>query len=141
MGFVHHTVSTNDYAAADVSAMLRGIQAYHMDVNGWDDVGYNFLVDRFRQDLGGPGRGTTGNVVPAHVAGFNTSSVGVAVLDDFRTAAPTDASVSAVGRLLGWRLKLAGVDHSWHGTTRRSIRPRSARNRSLRGSSSSHKQS
>ncbi len=110
MGFVHHTVSTNDYAAAEVPAMLRGIQAYHMDVNGWDDIGYNFLVDRFGGIWEGRAGGTTRNVVGAHAAGFNTSSVGVAVLGDFRAVAPSAASVTAVGQLLGWRLELAGVE-------------------------------
>ncbi len=110
MAFVHHTVSTNDYAGADVPAMLRGIQAYHMDVNGWDDIGYNFLVDRFGGIWEGRAGGTTRNVVGAHAVGFNTSSVGVAVLGDFRTVAPSAASVTSVGTLLGWRLGLAGVD-------------------------------
>ncbi|MBW3580711.1 MAG: peptidoglycan recognition protein [Actinobacteria bacterium] len=110
MAFVHHTVSTNDYAAGDVPAMLRGIQAYHMDVNGWDDIGYNFLVDRFGGIWEGRAGGTTRNVVGAHAAGFNTSSVGVAVLGDFTTTAPSAASVSAVGQLLGWRLGLARVE-------------------------------
>ena len=110
MAFVHHTVSTNDYTAADVPGMLRGIQAYHMDVNGWDDMGYNFLVDRFGGIWEGRAGGTTRNVVGAHAVGFNNSSVGVAVLGEFTTATPTSASIGAVGRLLGWRLKLAGVD-------------------------------
>ena len=110
MAFVHHTVSSNDYTAGDVPAMLRGIQAYHMDVNGWDDIGYNFLVDRFGTVWEGRSGGMTRNVVGAHAEGFNTSSVGVAVLGDFTTVAPTPASISAAGRLLGWRLELAGVD-------------------------------
>ena len=110
MAFVHHTVSSNDYAAGDVPAMLRGIQAYHMDVNGWDDIGYNFLVDRFGTIWEGRSGGTTRDVVGAHAAGFNTFSVGVAVLGEFSTVAPTSASTNAVGRLLGWRLGLAGVD-------------------------------
>ena len=110
MGFVHHTVSANDYAPGDVPAMLRGIQAYHMDANGWDDIGYNFLVDRAGQIWEGRSGGIDRNVVGAHVAGFNTGSVGVAVIGDHRTVAPTSASVGAVAQVLGWRLGLAGVD-------------------------------
>ena len=110
MGFVHHTVSSNDYAPADVPAMLRGIQAYHMDANGWDDIGYNFLVDRAGQIWEGRAGGIDRNVVGAHVAGFNTGSVGVAVIGDHRTVAPTSQSVGAVAQVLGWRLGLAGID-------------------------------
>lgn len=112
MGFVHHTVSANDYAPADVPAMLRGIQAYHMDANGWDDIGYNFLVDRAGQIWEGRSGGIDRNVVGAHVAGFNTATVGVAVIGDYRSAEPTSASVGAVAQVLGWRLGLAGIDPS-----------------------------
>lgn len=112
MGFVHHTVNANDYRSADVPGMLRGIQAYHMDVNGWDDIGYNFLVDRAGQIWEGRAGGVDRNVVGAHVGGFNTGSVGVAVIGDYRSAEPTSASLGAVGQLLGWRLARAGVDPS-----------------------------
>ena len=27
--------------------MIRGIQAYHMDANGYCDIAYHFIVDRF----------------------------------------------------------------------------------------------
>ena len=44
---VHHTASSNDYSAADVPRLIRGFYAYHVKSNGWSDLGYNFLVDRF----------------------------------------------------------------------------------------------
>ncbi len=110
MGFVHHTVNANDYAAADVPAMLRSIQAYHMDSNGWDDIGYNFLVDRFGTAWEGRAGSLDAPVVGAHTEGFNTGSVGVAILGDFRTAGPTQASVAAASRVLGWKLGISGVD-------------------------------
>ncbi len=110
MGFVHHTVNANDYAAADVPAMLRSIQAYHMDSNGWDDIGYNFLVDRFGTAWEGRAGSLNAPVVGAHTEGFNTGSVGVAILGDFRTTAPSQASVAAASRVLGWKLGTSGVD-------------------------------
>ncbi|MDX6510440.1 MAG: hypothetical protein QOG81_2192, partial [Gaiellaceae bacterium] len=44
---VHHTASTNSYTAAQSAALMRGFQAYHVKSNGWADIGYNFLVDRY----------------------------------------------------------------------------------------------
>lgn len=49
LAVVHHTGSgeSSTYAAADVPAMLRAVQAYHQDANGWNDIGYDLVVDRF----------------------------------------------------------------------------------------------
>jgi hypothetical protein len=110
MAFVHHTVNNNTYSAADVPAMLRAIQTYHMDTQGWDDIGYNFIVDRFGHVWEARAGGTDRAVIGAHAAGFNTGSTGVSVLGDFSTEAPSSAAVAAVGRLLGWKLPLHGVD-------------------------------
>ena len=110
MAFVHHTVNANNYAPADVPAILRGIQAYHMDSNGWDDIGYNFLVDRFGRVWEGRSGGIDRPVIGAHTLGFNTGSTGVSVIGDFTSTNPPDASLQAVGQLLAWKFSLNGVD-------------------------------
>jgi hypothetical protein len=35
------------YAQASVPSLLRGIQRYHQGTQGWADIAYNFVVDRF----------------------------------------------------------------------------------------------
>ncbi|MCA1841977.1 MAG: N-acetylmuramoyl-L-alanine amidase [Actinobacteria bacterium] len=110
MAFVHHTVSSNDYGPDDVPSMLRAMQAFHMDVNGWDDIGYNFLVDRFGRVWEGRAGGFDRSVIGAQTEGFNTVSTGVAVIGTFTDAAPSAASVDAVAGLLAWKLPAHGVD-------------------------------
>ncbi len=53
--FVHHTATTNSYAGtAAAAAQIRSIYAYHTKVNGWSDIGYNFLVDNAGTIFEGP---------------------------------------------------------------------------------------
>jgi N-acetylmuramoyl-L-alanine amidase len=108
--FVHHTTNDNTYAPQDVPAMLRSIQAYHMDVNGWNDIGYNFVVDRFGGIWEARGGGVDKAVVGAQIMGFNTGSTGVAVLGDFTSVWPSEAAVNAVADIIGWKLTLSSVD-------------------------------
>jgi len=110
MAFIHHTVNSNSYGPGDVPAILRGIQAFHMDSNGWNDIGYNFLIDRFGGIWEGRGGGIDRPVVGAQVLGFNTGSTGVAMIGDFSGGPAPGAMLDAAGRLLGWKLTLTGVD-------------------------------
>jgi hypothetical protein len=78
--------------------------------NGWNDIGYNFLVDKYGQVFEGRYGGVDKNVVGAHAEGFNIGSVGVALLGTYETTAPTAAEKSALVNLLAWRLDVAHVD-------------------------------
>jgi N-acetylmuramoyl-L-alanine amidase len=106
---VHHTAGAAGYAPAQSAAIVRGIQTYHVLGNGWDDIGYNFLVDRFGQVFEGRYGGIERNVVGAHAQGFNTGSAGIAVLGSYGGAAPSAAARGAVSRLIAWRLDVAHV--------------------------------
>ena len=61
----------------------KGIQLFHVQGNGWNDIGYNFLVDRFGTIYEGRYGGVDRNVVGAHALGFNTGSVGIALLGTY----------------------------------------------------------
>jgi uncharacterized protein with LGFP repeats len=110
MAHVHHTAGTNAYTRAQAPAVVRAIELYHVQGNGWNDIGYNALVDRFGTVYEGRAGGLDRNVVGAHARGFNTGSFGIAVMGDFRTVAPPTAAVDAIVRTLAWRLDLAHVD-------------------------------
>lgn len=107
---VHHTAGKNAYSRTEAAAIVRGIQLYHVQANGWNDIGYNFLVDRFGTVYEGRYGGIDANVVGAHAQGFNTGSTGVALIGSFGTATAPSAAESALERLLAWRLDLAHVD-------------------------------
>ena len=107
---VHHTATPNNYSPDQAAAIVRGIDVYHVRSNGWDDIGYNFLIDRYGQVYEGRYGGITRNVIGAHALGFNTGSVGIALIGNFTRTKPTAVAVQSLERLIAWRLDLAHVD-------------------------------
>ncbi|HVR14478.1 MAG TPA: peptidoglycan recognition protein [Gaiellaceae bacterium] len=117
---VHHTAGSNSYSRAQSASIVRGIERYHVLANGWDDIGYNFLVDKYGQVFEGRWGGVDRNVVGAHAQGFNQGSAGVALIGTYDSASITPAARAALVRLLAWRLDVAHVDplstFSWRST-------------------------
>lgn len=107
---VHHTAGGNSYSPSQSAQLVRGIYAYHTQANGWCDVGYNFLVDRYGQVFEGRYGGIDRPVIGAHAQGFNTGSTGIAVLGNFVGESPPSAVTSALVKLLAWKLGLHGVN-------------------------------
>ncbi|PMB98554.1 hypothetical protein CJ198_04265 [Brevibacterium luteolum] len=107
---VHHTGGSNDYTVEDVPAILRGIQHYHQQGRGWDDIGYNMLADKYGRLWEGRGGGLKKNPVGAHVVGYNQGSFGISVIGSYGTSAPPQATLDAVDHAIAWKLALSGVD-------------------------------
>ena len=107
---VHHTAGANAYTAAQSAAIVKAIQVYHVKGNGWNDLGYNFLVDKYGQVFEGRYGGVERNVIGAHAEGFNTGSVGIALLGAYGSVQPTAKALDAIAALLAWRLDVAHVD-------------------------------
>ncbi|HEX2426098.1 MAG TPA: N-acetylmuramoyl-L-alanine amidase [Actinomycetota bacterium] len=108
--FVHHTAGSNGYSRSQADDVVRGIYAYHTQVRGWCDIGYNFLVDRYGDVFEGRSGGVTNDVIGAAQMGFNTGAFSVAVMGTFDVVAPPLAAVHALERVLAWRLDVAHVN-------------------------------
>jgi hypothetical protein len=106
---VHHTVTAIDYAASDSASIVLGIAHYHRDYNGWNDIGYNFLVDRYGQVFEGRAGGIENAVVGAQAQGWNSYSTGIACLGTFTNVTLPGPALDALARLIGWKLSLHGV--------------------------------
>jgi hypothetical protein len=109
LGFVHHTVTANDYAPEESAGIVLGIARYHRDSNGWNDIGYNFVVDQYGQVFEARAGGVDQAVVGAQAQGYNSVSTGVACLGTFETVAFPEAGLEALAHLIGWKLSLHGV--------------------------------
>jgi uncharacterized protein with LGFP repeats len=107
---VHHTAGRNDYSRSESAGIVRAIYAYHAETLGWCDVGYNALVDQYGQIFEGRYGGLDRAVQGAHAGGFNENTVGVALMGNYETEDPSNESINAIGKFIGWRTKLAGID-------------------------------
>jgi hypothetical protein len=110
ISIVHHTAGTNAYTRAQAPAIVKGIQLFHVQSNGWNDIGYNFLVDRFGTIYEGRFGGVDRNVIGAHALGFNTGSVGIALLGTYGSTQPSEAAQDAIAKLIAWRMDVAHAD-------------------------------
>ncbi|MCU1590742.1 MAG: N-acetylmuramoyl-L-alanine amidase, family 2 [Frankiales bacterium] len=104
VGFVHHTDTANDYTIDQTAAVIRSIYAYHVKSNGWSDIGYNYLVDRFGRVWEGRYGGITRAVIGAHTGGFNVDSFGTSLIGTYSTVAPSVATLTSLERLFAWKL-------------------------------------
>ncbi|MBF6044700.1 N-acetylmuramoyl-L-alanine amidase [Streptomyces sp. NRRL B-1677] len=108
--FVHHTASGNRYSCSQSASVIRGIYRYHVVSSGWRDLGYNFLIDKCGTIYEGRSGGVARPVKGAHTLGFNSNSMGIAVLGTYGTTNPSTAAVDAVADLTAWKLGLFGAN-------------------------------
>ncbi|MET7615751.1 N-acetylmuramoyl-L-alanine amidase [Streptomyces sp. NPDC005408] len=108
--FVHHTATGNTYTCKQAPSVLRSIYRYHVVSSGWRDIGYNFAVDKCGNIYEGRAGGVAKAVLGAHTLGFNTNSMGIAVLGTYSRSTPPAAAVTAIARLTAWKLGLFGAN-------------------------------
>jgi hypothetical protein len=103
---VHHTAGPNN-ADQDYARTVRAIYSYHVQTNGWSDVGYQYLVDGNGVLYEGRSTGNTSTsclndggdgsdfahepitdhvVTGAHTRGYNTGNIGIALMGCFEPA-------------------------------------------------------
>lgn len=105
--FLHHTAGNEREAAG-----MRSIQNFHMDVRGWSDGAYSFVIDRVSGNiymLRGPG------IAGGHTRGYNRTSHAICVMGNFNNYAPSRAALSSIVALLvlgnrsgWWALNMRG---------------------------------
>ena len=91
LAFVHHTENPDGYSAAEVPSMLRSIYEFHRYGRGWNDIGYNFVIDRFGRIFEARAGGIDEPVVGAQAGGYNAYSTGIAILGHLQRPADLPA--------------------------------------------------
>ncbi|MFA3875376.1 N-acetylmuramoyl-L-alanine amidase [Streptomyces sp. MMCC 100] len=108
--FVHHSDTGNNYRCSQAPSVIRSIYRYHVNSMGWRDLGYNFLVDKCGNIYEGRAGGVSKPVLGAHTLGFNSNSMGIAVLGTYSSKKPSSAALKAIARLTAWKVGLYGMN-------------------------------
>ncbi|WP_182353689.1 N-acetylmuramoyl-L-alanine amidase [Flaviflexus huanghaiensis] len=114
---IHHTAGSNNYSAAQAPSVVKSVHDYHTYSwgRGWDDIGYNFLIDRFGTIYEGrygslasaPGK----MVVGGHAVPANTGSVGISVMGTYTgSIQPSVSSMRAIEDIIAWQFSTGNVD-------------------------------
>jgi SpoIID/LytB domain protein len=117
--FVHHTASKNNYSVEQSAQQMRNLYSWYVKGLKYQDMAYNFLVDRFGRIYEGRGGGMDQAVVGGHTAGFNEETFAVSAIGNFQTfnpAAPEkEAMVESIASLIAWKMSMNHRDPN--GTT------------------------
>lgn len=100
--FVIHHQGGNAFPPYD--ATIRAIWNYHVNSNGWEDIGYHWLIDP--DGIIYKGRAWLGeneNVIGAHMCGCNANKLGICLLGDFTDQGPTNEQYTSLINLTTYK--------------------------------------
>ncbi len=103
---VHHGASSN--TSSNWAAVVASYFDYHVNTNGWSDIGYNYLVAPDGTLFVGRGGGE--NVQGAHMCGRNANTMGVCMIGNYVSEQPTAAAVDKLVKILAWKASVNGID-------------------------------
>jgi hypothetical protein len=103
---IHHTVNANDYTPEEAPSIVLGICRFHVYGNGWNDIGYNALVDRYGTIYEGRAGGLKRPIVGAQAQGFNSETTSIASIGDHTSEAPTPQTQRSIIQFLAWKMAI-----------------------------------
>ncbi|MCS7019045.1 MAG: N-acetylmuramoyl-L-alanine amidase [Cytophagales bacterium] len=103
---IHHEAGSNN--PRDFTETVRNIYIFHTQSNGWNDIGYNFVIAQngvIFEGRDGQGRMDGDNVLGAHFCGKNSNTMGICLLGNYMTAEPPQAALLSLHRLIAWKME------------------------------------
>ncbi|MDB9882279.1 N-acetylmuramoyl-L-alanine amidase [Bacteroidia bacterium] len=107
---IHHSAGSN--IDTNYVNTLRNIYLYHTQSNGWDDIGYNFVIAPDGTIFSGrdsDGIADEDNVQGAHFCSKNGGTMGICLLGNFNDTTPSVALQKSLTNLLAWKLKKEAI--------------------------------
>ncbi len=108
---IHHTAGSN--TNENFVDVVRNIYLAHTEGNGWDDIGYNYLVAQDGTIFSGrdaQGIADEDNIQGAHFCSKNRGTMGIALLGNFNLTSPNLSQLEALESILNWKLFKESVD-------------------------------
>jgi len=87
---VHHSAGNNQ--SNDFGQVVEFIWDLHVNTNGWDDIGYNWLID----PNGILYQGRPDNYQGAHFSCINENTVGICVIGDYSLVEPSEEAINTL---------------------------------------------
>ena len=107
---IHHSATSNNID--DPYEAVRSIYTYHTQVNGWSDIGYNFLISpdgTIFQGRDDNGIADADNIIGAHMCGVNSNTMGVCMLGTFTDVLPTEDALDALALIIKWKTEKESI--------------------------------
>ncbi|PCJ66553.1 MAG: hypothetical protein COA58_07170 [Bacteroidetes bacterium] len=102
---IHHSAGNN--GDTNYLNTVRNIYLLHTQSNGWDDIGYNFLIAPNGTIFSGRDAQNVAdedNIQGAHFCGKNGGTMGVCLLGNYNNVSPSLDMTSSLVSLLSWKL-------------------------------------
>ncbi|MFN5705926.1 MAG: N-acetylmuramoyl-L-alanine amidase [bacterium] len=103
---LHHAAGSN--TDTFYQNTVRNYYLLHTQTNGWDDIGYNYLVAPNGDIYNGRDGFQYGddNVIGAHMCARNTNTMGICLLGNYHNTGylPSDTAIASINQLITWKL-------------------------------------
>lgn len=103
---VHHSAGSN--TSSNFGAVVAYYWDLHVNTNGWDDIGYNWLIDPNGVVYEGRGSGNMG----AHFSCLNSGTLGFCLIGNYQNSPVPAAGLQALGEILLYEACANNIDPS-----------------------------
>jgi len=114
-----HTATENCSTQAECVFIVRHIQTFHIESNGWNDIGYSFVVGGDGNVYEGRGWDTEG----AFARGYNSRAIGIAFIGTFTTDLPVPNMILAGKQLIDRGVELEKISAGYKLLAHRQLSP------------------
>lgn len=101
---VHHSAGFS--SSTNFALVVAYYWDLHVNTNGWDDIGYNWLIDANGVVYEGRGAGVTG----AHFSCLNSNTTGICLIGNFENTTPTVPAKNSLKNLAAWEACTWNID-------------------------------